>query len=231
MQPAPRYVPSPLPGLPNDSRYVSGARLASAVVSALHVFPSVETCGDGYLLQQRRVRQLCLPGLFHSDLLFLSSPLCVVPAGPRHFLPFLQQRGECSAYGPSLPSPRFLRDSNALRGVVRIFWVIWFVGAVAIRAEGVGTSFAGVSTGLFASAWAIQAVGVVVEGNSVAVAISGVGDFCWWPSCRGSLWGFEGVQSAPRVQFPPVLASRSHFPQRWRPHWTFRSVESSCLAC
>ncbi len=71
----PRYAHFLLPDSPYDSCYESGARLASAVVSALHVFPSVETCGDWYLLQQRRVRQLRLPGLIDSDFLFLLSPL------------------------------------------------------------------------------------------------------------------------------------------------------------
>ncbi len=53
------------------------------------------------------------------------------------------------------------------------------VEGVAVAMEVVGTSFAEVLMGLSVGVQAIQAVGVVVEGNSVAVAISGVGDFCW----------------------------------------------------
>ena len=131
-QRARRYAQFPLPDSPYDSRYESGASLASAVVSALHVFPSVGTCGDWYLFQQRRVRQLRLPGLLGSDFLFLLSPLCVVLAGQRHFLPSLQQQGGCSAFDFSSLSLRFPWNSNALGGVVLVSWGIWFAGLVAI---------------------------------------------------------------------------------------------------
>jgi len=188
-QRARRYAQFPLPDSPYDSRYESGASLASAVVSALHVFPSVGTCGDWYLFQQRLVRQLRLPGLLGSDFLFLLSPLCVVLAGQRHFLPSLQQQGGCSAFGSSLLSPRCRLESKVLWGVVSVFWGTWFVGSKAIQVVGaVGTSFAKALVVPSAYAMAIQAVGVEVvisvgvEAETslvvVAVVVLGVGDFC-----------------------------------------------------
>ncbi len=98
----------------------------------LHVFPSVETCGDWYLFRQREVHQFRLPGLLDSDLLSLSFPLYVALAGQQDSFLSLPQRVVYSAFESVLLLLIFLRGSNALWVVVQVFWGIGFVEVISL---------------------------------------------------------------------------------------------------